>query len=274
MKSIRRTGLLALALTFAGCLGDDERTVINAWLNCEDECEAVNDSIPDLRDSVAAIGFEAVPRLAGALYGPPPHREENMRRRFTRSHARLGATLAGSRAAFVQGKIDGYTAQYQKHASLSLGDIGRRSSLGCFLFRCQSGAAKELRKAVQRDSVARATTGAGFYRSDVLSSILRELEKLGDTTTLAPVGMRIRPRPISADTGTTIQFQAVFIDAAGRSLPNPGGAVAWVSDNGSVATIDQTGLAKALEPGAVLISASDPAATGWSDSHQILVVAP
>ncbi|HET7039212.1 MAG TPA: Ig-like domain-containing protein, partial [Gemmatimonadales bacterium] len=75
------------------------------------------------------------------------------------------------------------------------------------------------------------------------------------TSTTHPIGsLVIDPAAGSGAVGTTLRFTARLTDSAGNSVQNP--AVAWESFDPAIATVDGTGLVRALAPGMVRIIAT------------------
>lgn len=105
-------------------------------------------------------------------------------------------------------------------------------------------------------------TFAGSYGTD---SIIPEVSILGPTTvTAAPAPVlttiAVSPATATSTVGTTQQFTAAGLDQFGAAIAT---TATWTSSNITVATIDAaTGLATAVAPGIVTITATDGAVSG------------
>lgn len=151
----RRVAFLTAWLGAAGCqpqLSPQERDTIDAWLLC-DEC------VDAERQESAALENGAVPRLAGALYGPSTQRLYTMRQKFNDAYDLAGGSDVVSRYEYVGLFLDNYRASYQKRAAVSLGDIGTPRAV------------RELQKALDRNAAREIA-----YRDDVLQEIRAALD--------------------------------------------------------------------------------------------------
>ena len=253
-----------LPLVLAACLSDDERQTIDGWLMCEDDCQP-------RQEGVADIGVEAIPRLGGALYGPPPHLIRNVRRQAERVFGRLSPAPAETDVtAYATRAEQNFRAQYQSAAATSLGEIGRKGGISCLIGSCKDKATTELRDAFVRDSIQRETSGTGFYRVDVLDVIRDELESLGETTELPVFRVVINITTVNlatgapygdldavtVSTGVTLDLEALVFDSGGRLLSATPAPV-WTSSDAAVATISGFDLS-ALSSGTSVITVTIP----------------
>ena len=75
------------------------------------------------------------------------------------------------------------------------------------------------------------------------------------------VAVQITTATATLNPGETSQFTAVAVDAGGVAIPNAGTAE-WASAGVNVATVDQTGLVRAVAPGSATIAATIGGITG------------
>jgi len=148
MPNVARAQAVAVGLATLGCPNgpDREPEAIERWLLC-DECRGGE------RDSLVALGEEAVSSLADHLRGPSAAARENMRRRIVESYVPGGAL---SQNDYISRMLENYEALTQKRAALGLGAIGTAS------------ARRELEHALDSADIRR-------YRSDVLRAVQRGL---------------------------------------------------------------------------------------------------
>ncbi len=143
-------------LSATACLTQHERDRINEWLLCEECRDGQLDVVVD------DIDWRAIPRLAGALIGPPPQRVAKVEMQYRVGYQRSGS--AEPEATYVARYLSNYRALYQKRAAVALGRIGAKGGFW------RTRAAAEL-----RDALARQATDPTTYREDVVRVIDRAL---------------------------------------------------------------------------------------------------
>jgi hypothetical protein len=108
------------------------------------------------------------------------------------------------------------------------------------------------------------TTGEGAGQASLLqpgtADITAALGAITDTTTITVtpavlVEIQVSPQRTNTPSGVDVQYSAsgIYSDGSFTDLTNE---ATWLSNNLTVATIDQNGLAQSLSPGATLVSAS------------------
>lgn len=157
--------LLAAELA-SGCLSATDQRAINAYLLCDD-CTGEEAA------RVQEIGWRSIPRLEGALIGPPPQRVGHTADKLRASFRRLAGVVTVPESVYVADYVENYVASYQRRAARALREVGQSGSLFCLLRlrECRFQATKALREAIARDSAARVAGGPGYYRGDVLRAI-------------------------------------------------------------------------------------------------------
>lgn len=157
-------GILAFGVFLSGCLTDDDRQAVDAWLLCDECSQGELQHVVD-RGGRFLFGRPVVNALASALRGPDRDQMDMKRAHFTASFAELsahaastGQPLTTTRNQYVNRLLGNYEASYQKRAAVALGEIGTARTTDI------------LTRGLRRDSM-----GLAGYRSDVVTAIHRAL---------------------------------------------------------------------------------------------------
>ena len=140
------------------------RATVERWLTCE-ECVAGE------RDSVRALGAEAVPLLRAALQGPPDSVIANMSRSSVDAYARVRRQFErmtpaeralrpiADSVSFVSRNVENFRATYRTRAAIALNDIDPAAARALFAeqLRNDSAGVRPLTPELRRllDSLAR-----------------------------------------------------------------------------------------------------------------------
>jgi hypothetical protein len=236
------SGVALLAAFFASCrpqsLDLEEYEEIVTWLAC-DECTAGE------RDSVFAIGPDAVPYLAGVLDSVPPQILTPLRNRLANSWT---VEIAADSAEYVNFFLENARRKARVRAVRSLGDFN---------------AERHLREAL-------GTAVARGYGDAVISAIRSELDEARDSTT-ATAAVRLSPTQHNMRVGQS-SFLAVFVEDRQGNLQRP--VVQWTTSAPAVVSVAANGRLTALAMGTAVITARSQVNPSISASATVTVTPP